>query len=60
MTDVPILTVDWVLLDGMWFPVIAGTFDLQQAREWSTREGAFGWGSRSAPATIGSMGRCPA
>ena len=33
-----------MLLDGMWFPVIAGTFDLQQAREWSGREGAFGWG----------------
>jgi hypothetical protein len=33
-----------VLLDGMWFAVVPGTFNLQQAREWSGRESAFGWG----------------
>jgi hypothetical protein len=36
--------VAWVLLaGGLWYPVVSGTFDLEQAREWSGREGAFGW-----------------
>jgi hypothetical protein len=37
--------VVWVLLSGgLWYPVIPGSFDLELAREWSGREGAFGWG----------------
>jgi len=36
--------VEWVLLDGMWFPVVPGTFELELTREWSRGEGAFGWG----------------
>jgi hypothetical protein len=33
-----------LLAGGLWFPVVAGTFELREARESSTREGAFGWG----------------
>jgi hypothetical protein len=33
-----------LLAGGLWYPVLPGSFDFQQAREWSGREGAFGWG----------------
>jgi hypothetical protein len=45
MTDFALAGVEWVLLaGGLWYPVLPGSFDFLQGREWSTREGAFGWG----------------
>jgi hypothetical protein len=44
VTDVPVHAVRWVLLaGGLWYPVVASSFDLQLAREWGGRD-AFGYG----------------